>query len=374
MSNEADLQAAIRAARSGNRDQAYVLFIRLIRQDPGCFPAWLWLSEFGNTLEEQTIALERAQALCPVDAEGRQDLQVHLNKMRRAIPPAAPAASAAPAALEQAQANVAVPVRQTPPPAEKRAPMDAVSRAERLAQTGKREEAVGLLTSQVKNEPQDESAWLLLSELQTDPQEKLHLLERVIAINPQHTAARQRLEALRQIQENPLKRGQSLEEAGEYKQAVSLYRALIVHSRVPTERLEAARRIANIELRQESDQVQPIHPTLNLVRVTLGPVLLFALMIFIQSGLNLVHTPILAVPGIAGVLAGSFLVSVTSMRPFHPQWIALFGVPGSGEEPRMRGRLRLAGWFCMLAPFSIFLIEASFRLGALRASMFQTLP
>jgi hypothetical protein len=251
---------------------------------------------------------------------------------------------------------------------------DGFARAERLARIGMRAEAIHLLNSQVKIEPQDERAWLLLSELVPEPPEKIRLLERVLAINPHNEAARQRMEGLRQVQENPLQRGIFMEEAGEYARAVDLYQLVITHSRMPTERLEATRRIANIKLRQESDQAQPVNPTLNLARVTAGPVMLFVIMVFIQSGLNLFHAPFLAFPGIASVLAGSFLVSITTMRPMHPKWVERYGAPGTGDEPHARRRLNLAGWLCMLAPFSIFLIDAGFRLGALRASMLQGLP
>ena len=63
-----------------------------------------------------------------------------------------------------------------------------------------------------------------------------------------------------------------------------------------------------------------------------------------------------------------------SMRPMHPRWIDLFGTPGSNRELEMRGRLRLCGWLLMLVPFTIFMIEAGFRLGALEASMMESLP
>jgi hypothetical protein len=58
------------------------------------------------------------------------------------------------------------------------------------------------------------------------------------------------------------------------------------------------------------------------------------------------------------------------MVPAHPFWIKKFGTPGEGDEPELRRGLRLLGLALLLAPFTIFLIEASLRLGALKASMF----
>ncbi len=432
MPYEDAFQVAIQTALSGDRERARALLIAFIRQNSKNFLAWLWLSELAKTPKEQALALEQAQALCPPDAVGRRDVQPYLNRLRASLRPAdsAPAtaapAAAAPAAstpanpvpagiapqapappvapvevpprdtrdaaaapvpvhsaavlaakaaeVAAAQASEQPPASNTTAPAAKPVTSDPYYRAERLARIGKREEAVRLLNALVKKEPQDERPWLLLSELETDPQEKLRLLQRVLAVSPGHPLARQRLTALQHMQEDPLRRGQALEDAGKDDQAIQLYNMVIAHSRTPAQRVEASRRIANIRLRQESDQAQPIHPTLNLLRVTVGPVLLFVMMVFIQGGLNLSNIPWLSLPGILLVLAGSFLVSATTMRPMHPKWIEMFGAPGAGSEPETRLRLHLAGWLCMLAPFSIFLVDAGFRLSALHASMLGVLP
>jgi hypothetical protein len=92
-------------------------------------------------------------------------------------------------------------------------------------------------------------------------------------------------------------------------------------------------------------------------------------MVFLQSGLNPLHTPLLSFPGILSVFAGSLLVSATEMRPAHPYWIARFGLPGTGDEPDMRRGLRLLGLAMLLAPYALFLIEAGHRLGLLQASV-----
>jgi hypothetical protein len=73
-------------------------------------------------------------------------------------------------------------------------------------------------------------------------------------------------------------------------------------------------------------------------------------------------------------MAGSLLVSVTGMRPMHPKWIALYGTPGTGDEPQKREEMRWLGWLLMLAPFTIFLIEAGFRLGVLQSAMMNKIP
>jgi hypothetical protein len=226
-----------------------------------------------------------------------------------------------------------------------------------------------LLNELVELNPQEARAWMLLGELQRDPEFKIRMFEKVAALDPGNKEVAQYIEALRPVLANPLRRGQYLEENGDFEGAAQLYRSIAVHSRLPAERIEAERRIADLHLREEASRMQPINPTLNLVRVTLGPVFLFIIMIFLQSGLNLLHTPLLAFPGLVSVLAGSFMVSLTEMRPMHPRWIERFGVPGTGDEPGVRRDVRLLGMALMLAPFTIFLVEASYRLGELQASM-----
>jgi hypothetical protein len=87
---KSDLNVAINVAQGGEPERAYLMFISLVQQSPSNFQAWLWLSELAKSLEEQTYALERAQALCPPDANGCRDLQPYLNELRGAIPLACP--------------------------------------------------------------------------------------------------------------------------------------------------------------------------------------------------------------------------------------------------------------------------------------------
>ena len=361
------LKRAVVIARIGERSRALELFREITAQDPDCADAWLWLSELADTLEEQTASLEKAQALFPADEAGRRDLQTHLNILRGAIPLGPPAVPI--------MANDAAPVQgKQEPDEEQRAQDEILRQAQRLAMVGNRGEALRLLNGLVEKYAREERAWLLLSELQPDPEDKVRALEKVIEINPGNQDAARRIEALQPVLKNPLQRGTFMEERGEFDEAIHLYRSLTVHSSSATVRVEAHRRIENLRLQQEAYQVQPVNPTLNLARVTLGPVLLFGIMIFIQSGLNLYHTPILAYPGMVFVLIGSLLVSTTEMRPMHPKWVEWFGKPGTAKEIRVRRDARWIGWGMMAIPFTLFLIEAGFRLGVMQASMIGNFP
>lgn len=244
MEDDYALEAAIEVARLGECERARGLFQAIIDQDPRNFRAWLWLSELAGTLEDQTAALEQAQAYCPVNADGRRDLQVHLNSLRGAIPLGAPPSPepGPPAAMEQSL-----------PERGKRAPDEAFFQAERLTILGKQAEAVDMLARLAETTPQDERIWMLLSELHTDPAEKYRLLEKVLKIDPGHAEAAGQIEALRPIIGNPLRTGLYFEKCGEYDQAIKLYRSLAAKSTSVFERLEANRRIAKIKILQEGD-------------------------------------------------------------------------------------------------------------------------
>jgi hypothetical protein len=141
-----------------------------------------------------------------------------------------------------------------------------------------------------------------------------------------------------------------------------------------TERLEAQRRMESIQLRQEAHHFQPVHPNLTLGRLAAGPVLLFIVAVFMQSGLKPTHLPLPVLPGTLSVIAGSLLVALTEMVPVHPKWIEWFGAPGTSDEPDMRRGLRLLGWALMLAPYIMFFIEAGSRLGTLQSSLLSGMP
>jgi tetratricopeptide (TPR) repeat protein len=346
------LKRAVQAAQSGQRDLSRQLFLQLVEENPLNRAAWAGLCEVVDDPEDKLTALENALALCKhgtaenIDLHNRRDalLKKHPHLLAGGLDPQ-----------------------------QKERVEEMFRLALRLSGAGKLNEASALLKEIVEINPRDERAWLKYSEVCSNLEEKLRALNRVVALNPGNGEGWNRLEQLRQTQQDPLKRGQFLEEQGRFDQAVEIYRLVVVHSRSATERLEAEQRIANIHLTREAHRIQPVNPTMNLLRLAAGPVLLFIIMVFMQSGLNPLHTPLLAIPGVISVILGGILVTVVGMRPAHPKWIEIVGQPGTGDEPEIRTGLRVLGWALMLAPFTIFLIEASYRLGVLQASMLANL-
>ncbi len=339
------LQSAIQAAQSGQRGLARSLFLQVVEQDPYQAEAWIYLSRLVDAPEDQLVALENALTLQP----GDPDLAARRAALLLAYPH-----------LDEAGPGAA------PPPAAE----NSLLMAQHLANAGRLIEAVRQIEEILAANPQDERAWQALSEIHPDPAQKIKALERVLDLNPHNPEAQRRLEMLRHVQQDPLRHGMHLEERGEDAQAILVYQALAAHSSSPIERLEAQNRIERIHLKREAQDLQAIHPNLNIARLSLGPVLLFLLMLFMQSGLNPLHLPLVVLPGIASVAVGSLLVVVTGMRPAPEIWVKHFGPPGTGDEPEMRKGLRLLGLALLLAPYTLFLIEAGHRLGVLQASMF----
>lgn len=338
------LSQAVQAARSGRRDQALQMLLDLVEQDPYNAQAWIYLSQLVEDKEDQLIAIENALALLPGD-EGllnRREAHLLANPHLR------------PTGLGSGL-------------------NEKLEHAAQLAAQKKNIDAVSMLRSLVFQYPGSETAWLQLADLEPGLPERIHAVEKALLLNPLNNDGQRLLQQLQKEQKNPLQRGKYFEEQGEFERAMELYRYIATHSRLATERIEAHRRMENMEMRQEAHTIQPVHPNFNLLRLAAGPVFLFLMLLFMQSGLNITHLPLLAFPGILSVAAGGLLVALTEMVPAHPVWVAWFGQPGSGDEPDMRRGLRLLGWALLFAPYTIFTLDASARLGMLQTSLLSGL-
>jgi hypothetical protein len=345
MSESASLfSQAVQAARSGQRVQSRQMFLEIVEQDPYNAQAWVHLSQLVDDVEDQLIAIENALALLPGDEDLLARREAHLltyPQLRRT-------GLGAGLDPELAQAH------------------SLVSQKRYL-------EAVSLLRSLVDQYPGSEKTWLTLADLEPGLKERAQAIEKALHLDPNNPDAQHMLEQVQKEQKNPLQRGQYFEEQGEFDRAMEVYLYIATHSRLATQRLEARRRMENMHLRQEAHTMQPVNPNLNLARLTAGPVFLFLMLLFMQSGLKFSHLPLLALPGILSVIIGSSLVALTEMVPAHPKWVAWYGQPGSGEEPEMRRGMRLLGWALLFAPYTIYIIDAGARLGMLQSALLSAM-
>jgi tetratricopeptide (TPR) repeat protein len=334
------LSQAIQAARSGQRAQALQMLIDIVDQDPNNAQAWIHLSQLVEDEEDQLIAIENALALLPGDEDLLSRRETHLLAHPH---------------LRRAGLGAGL--------------SDQLAQAQQLVAQKKYNDAISLLRHLVSQYPGSDKAWLALADLEPGLPERALAVEKVLKLDPRNPDALRLLEQVQKEQKNLFQRGQYLEEQGEFDRAAEVYLYIVTHSRLATQRLEARRRLENIDLRQEAQHIHPVHPTLNLTRLAAGPILLFLILLFMQSGLNVAHLSLLALPEILSVVIGSLLVALTEMIPAHPKWIAWYGQPGSGDEPEMRRGMRLLGLALMIAPFTIFMIEAGARLGTLQSNL-----
>jgi tetratricopeptide (TPR) repeat protein len=117
------LRAGIAAAKSGQRERARDLLMRVVEQDKENVLAWLWLSSVVDSLDDQETCLENVLALDPDHETARKGLAwVRKQKETQAPPPSAPSPEPAVAARAERPATLAAAIlhedfaRSRPPP------------------------------------------------------------------------------------------------------------------------------------------------------------------------------------------------------------------------------------------------------------------
>jgi hypothetical protein len=325
-------QSGIALAKAGRRAEARDLLVQLVAADPSRELAWAWLSDLMDGLEDRVIALENAQALNP-GCRSYEDRLVTLREQQA-----------------QRQASGA---RQS---------HEWMRQAAAALKGGHRDLALDLARHVTVVEPQAESAWLLVSRLSPDMAEQESALDAALQANPGRETTRRRLKEIQALRATPLLLGQAYEQRGELNLAMGVYRQVFAGASSREEKIEAATRLDFATFYREFSEVKPLNPNQTVLRLAAGPVLLYMLLLLVESGLNPLHAPLLPLLGLIPELLGSFLLVLATNRPRHPFWIRAFGSPGRGEEPLYRGLATAAGWLMLLTPYLLLLLDALERL------------
>lgn len=90
------LQAGIAAAKTGQRERARGMLLRIVEHDEENVTAWLWLSGLVDDVEERRICLENVLTLEPDNALARKGLAYLQQQMEAAPPPPEEAPEEAP--------------------------------------------------------------------------------------------------------------------------------------------------------------------------------------------------------------------------------------------------------------------------------------
>lgn len=314
-------QAAVEHLRLGRKQEARQLLLNIVQENELHEKAWLLLSVAMAEPPEQLTALRNALYLNPNNSKARQRLVALLTK----------------------------------------------SGAEAF-KNGRKKEARLFLQEALEYEHESEKLWLWLSKLSETIEERISALENAQRLNPDNKATTEALNHLRAIAADQVKLASYYTQRGDQARAAAVYHKIILNNSQGQQEL-ARKKL--IELREDeltaAEPIQPPSPTYTLIRLMLGPSLLYTLLLLLHAGLNPLYVnPTLVAAGLV-ILFGSFLMVGTRMTPEHLLWIKIFGVHGL-QRPLRLG-IWVTGFVCVALPFMILLLAAWQRYHATAAQL-----
>ena len=339
---------AVTATRNGRRQEAYQLLQELLIGQPDHELGWLWLSRVSPDLEEQIYALESAQALNP----DRKETTAALENLKQKQ--AANGLSSASDTYQLALASY---------------------------QAGRPHQAQQRLRDLVMAKPQHEKGWLGLSQLAQTPSEKIVALETAVALNPDNAQAVARLERLKIEQDDYLSLAKAYEQYGQVEQALAAYKMAMKQSASSADKHIAKKHyqqlVAEAEQRKtaakESQKIiKYTNTNTTLLRLALGPIIIYVLLSFIHGGLNPLRIPIVIYLGTIGVVVGSLITVAAANTPQHPLWLKILGPEGM-EDKSTRSIITALGVMLLLIPFMILFVNAITRLNTIQQALSATL-
>lgn len=325
------IKEAVAAARAGQQFRACELLLELVETDANNELAWLWLSSFLPSLDEQILALETALSLNPQNPKARQRL-IQLQTKQRA-------GQAEQQARHQQQ----------------------LQQIKQLLAEGSVPEARERLLQLVAENEKSETAWWLLSQIIEDVADQVIALENLLTLNPNHAQARTLLAQKQRLQQEAMTLGLYYEEKKAWELAADAYERAAATHPDPAFRREAFFRQKAAELELKYPGILTSRSTLTWLRLSAGPPLFYGLLVFIHIGLRPLNITIPTCLGFLFVLLGSLALVGVYNTPLHVVWQKLFGPVGL-NRPYARFILWLVGLFCTLLPFAHLLIISVLRL------------
>jgi tetratricopeptide (TPR) repeat protein len=237
-----------------------------------------------------------------------------------------------------------------------------VARARELVKEKKRSKALELVRSLAQDGEVNADVWRLLADLTPEMDERLHALEKLLALTPGDAQARQEFERLRHFKNNPLDLAAMYEEQGNIEKAIETYGIASLRSTSKNEQNSIYWKTVRLEnLRQE--KIAHISPTISIARLTAGPPLLYFMLLLLHMGFNLISNPdpLLGI-GFFWVLLGGFMIALASVRSHNRLWSLIFKDVGSGGTPTARFFMSTAGWMLIAIPFTLLFLMAYIRL------------
>ena len=326
---------AARLIKAGKKVAAREKLLSYVQDQPGNEKAWLWLAALLPELDDRITAMENAFTLNP-----RPETERRLEELRD---------------LHKKQAlNGWF--------------SDPYQEAVKAFRNGELEEAQTLLERLLHDDAQHLQAWLGLSQITPEPLDKIAALQNVLAIDPEHQNAKERLQELLQTDGNPSQLARYFEEAGDDTQALEQYRRLAKEAINRDEEQLARKKVRHLKKRLRAAERRKIRfttPTENWLRLAAGPVLLFSLWSFLHAGLNPLRWLLWMITAGTVVLAGSLLMIGAINVPEHPIWQRRLGETAVPQSKLMK-QVAFLGVVLTYTPFVFLLVTSLTRLDQYR--------
>jgi tetratricopeptide (TPR) repeat protein len=248
---------------------------------------------------------------------------------------------------------------------------EQVRQARELVKANDRDSALGIVRSLTQGGMVIADAWRLLAELTPGMEERIHALEKLLALVPGEVQARKQLERLRHFQKDPLDLAAMYEEQGDLDKAIATYQLAMVKSASKKHWDGIYWKIVRLEnLRQE--KITHVSPGVSIARLTGGPPLLYFMLMLVQVGVNpFAHPEPLLWFGFFWAFLGGFMIALASVRSRHFLWRLLFKDISSGGTSTARLMMAAAGWILVLLPHIMLVLTAYQRL---REFTFSLIP
>ncbi|MCC6603904.1 MAG: hypothetical protein IT327_11875 [Anaerolineae bacterium] len=334
-------QTAVTKAKAGERTQACNLLLELVEIEPKHELAWLWLSELVDEPEDKIIALENALTINPQ----RPQTQKRLNALRQKY------TTAQEPAEEHFSHNGFNPIAAT---------LDEVEFAEiqQLLAAGKMQIGREQLAAFLRRYANHEAGWWLMVQYADNQANRLTALDHVLRLNRQHPEVPPMLASITPATEDFLAMGRLYERLEQWDKSEYYYKRAL-KSPVNADRLLAQKRLPHVSEQVRLANIKYTSPAATVVRLAIGPSLLYTLLVLVQSGLKPLQVSPLLCTGNLVFIAGLLLWGGLMYHPEHP-WLERWR--GTAVSATHNLPLRLIAIACVALPILVLLLLAISRL------------
>jgi tetratricopeptide (TPR) repeat protein len=334
-------QTAVKKAKAGEREQARMMLMHLVEVNPEHELAWLWLSELVEDPEDKIIALENALTINPQ----RSQTQTRLHKLRQKQ------AAASQSADHHFSTNGISRIHTFT------TEETLFAEINQLFAAGKIVKGRQQLADFLRRYSNHEAGWWLMVQ-HADSQTNLLIgLGHLLRLNAAHPEVPKMLGSIKPTNEEYLQMGRLYERLERWETAVTYYKRAL-KSPSNADRLLAQKQLPHVEEQVRLANIKFTSPTVTVLRLAIGPTILYAMLILVQAGLKPTQASPLLCLGNVAFLAGMLLFSGLSHAPEHP-WLQQLRETAVFQNKTL---LRLVSLLLILLPIMLLLLLAISRL------------